>query len=216
MQADSLCDGRGLSAPSYAHCCAVRISVANIRGRGVDEEERSDSLSLSDRLTDHQPAMQRTAIAARAFTAAAASAARLPVSVSSSSSSNAIAGPSSSPSRIHHHHHHPSSSSSSSTNAASAAQLQWHNHTHARRRDFHGSSTSRARFSFDTAAFVSRLEQEGLSRKQSTGLVEALEEVVEESIRTMTANLVTRAEQEKHQYTQKAGYDCLMCSPTPL
>jgi hypothetical protein len=52
---------------------------------------------------------------------------------------------------------------------------------------------------------VSRLEEHGLSRKQSTGLVEALEEVVEESIRTMTANLVTRAEQEKHQYTQKAG-----------
>lgn len=86
-----------------------------------------------------------------------------------------------------------------------------------RRRSLHSSSSPRSRFSFDTAAFVSRLEQEGgLSRKQSAGLVEALEAVVEESIRTMTANLVTRAEQEKHQYTQKVDFAKLKSEITLL
>jgi hypothetical protein len=63
---------------------------------------------------------------------------------------------------------------------------------------------------------VNRLEREGLSRKQSVGIMEALEEVVEESIRTMTANLVTRAEQEKHQYTQKVDFAKLKSEITLL
>lgn len=46
--------------------------------------------------------------------------------------------------------------------------------------------------------------------------MEALEEVVEESIRTMTANLVTRAEQEKHQYTQKVDFAKLKSEITLL
>lgn len=46
--------------------------------------------------------------------------------------------------------------------------------------------------------------------------MEALEEVIEESIRTMTANLVTRAEQEKHQYTQKVDFAKLKSEITLL
>lgn len=83
-------------------------------------------------------------------------------------------------------------------------------------RPFSSSFRRHAQFSFDTASFVTRLEQEGLSRKQSVGIMEALDEVVEESIRTMTANLVTRAEQEKHQYTQKVDFAKLKSEITLL
>lgn len=44
---------------------------------------------------------------------------------------------------------------------------------------------------------MQRLEREGLSRQQAEGVVDALEEVIEESIRSMQVNLVTRAEQDK-------------------
>ena len=84
------------------------------------------------------------------------------------------------------------------------------------RRHLHATSRIPAHYSFDTASFVNRLEREGLSRKQSVGIMEALEEVVEESIRTMTANLVTRAEQEKHQYTQKVDFAKLKSEITLL
>lgn len=50
---------------------------------------------------------------------------------------------------------------------------------------------------FDTAEYVDRLEQEGLTRKQAEGVIDTLEEIVEESIKNMQANLVTRAEQDK-------------------
>lgn len=50
---------------------------------------------------------------------------------------------------------------------------------------------------FDTAQYVQRLEREGLSRRQAEGVIDTLEEVIEESIRNMQANLVTRAEQDK-------------------
>lgn len=63
---------------------------------------------------------------------------------------------------------------------------------------------------------MARLEKEGLTREQALGVMEALEEVIEESIRTMTANLVTRAEQEKHQYTQKVDFAKLKSEITLL
>lgn len=50
---------------------------------------------------------------------------------------------------------------------------------------------------FDTAEYVQRLEREGLSRRQAEGVIDTLEEVIEESIRNMQGNLVTRAEQDK-------------------
>ena len=55
----------------------------------------------------------------------------------------------------------------------------------------------RKRYHFDTQALVSRLEEEGLSHKQAVGIMSALELVVQESVSSMVANLVTRAEQEK-------------------
>lgn len=83
-------------------------------------------------------------------------------------------------------------------------------------RNFHSTSKTLAHFSFDTSNLVARLEKEGLNRQQALGVMEALEEVIEESIRTMTANLVTRAEQEKHQYTQKVDFAKLKSEITLL
>ena len=57
----------------------------------------------------------------------------------------------------------------------------------ARRPDFH----------FDTHHFVQRLEREGLNRAQAEGIMSAMAEVIDESIRNMTANMVTKADQEK-------------------
>jgi hypothetical protein len=61
-------------------------------------------------------------------------------------------------------------------------------------------------YHFDTQALVSKLEAQGFSHKQSIGVMSALEDVVQESIRSMESHLVTRAEQEKHQYTQKVAF----------
>jgi len=56
---------------------------------------------------------------------------------------------------------------------------------------------SRADFHFDTHHFVQRLEREGLNRAQAEGIMSAMAEVIDESIRNMTSNMVTKAEQEK-------------------
>ena len=60
-------------------------------------------------------------------------------------------------------------------------------------------STTRPRhdFHFDTHHFVQRLEREGLNSAQAEGIMSAMAEVIDESIRNMTANMVTKAEQEK-------------------
>ena len=58
-------------------------------------------------------------------------------------------------------------------------------------------SLSRADFHFDTHHFVQRLEREGLNRAQAEGIMSAMAEVIDESIRNMTSNMVTKAEQEK-------------------
>jgi len=58
-------------------------------------------------------------------------------------------------------------------------------------------STSRFDFHFDTHHFVQRLEREGLNRAQAEGIMSAMAEVIDESIRNMTSNMVTKAEQEK-------------------
>ena len=52
-------------------------------------------------------------------------------------------------------------------------------------------------FHFDTHHFVQRLEREGLNRQQAEGIMAAMAEVIDESIRNMTANMVTKADQEK-------------------
>lgn len=61
---------------------------------------------------------------------------------------------------------------------------------------FHRTAT-RLDFHFDTHHFVQRLEREGLNRKQAEGIMAAMAEVIDESIRNMTANMVTKADQEK-------------------
>jgi hypothetical protein len=58
-------------------------------------------------------------------------------------------------------------------------------------------SLSRPDFHFDTHHFVQRLEREGLNRAQAEGIMSAMAEVIDESIRNMTSNMVTKAEQEK-------------------
>ncbi|CAH7688927.1 hypothetical protein BY996DRAFT_4577300 [Phakopsora pachyrhizi] len=59
---------------------------------------------------------------------------------------------------------------------------------------------------FDSHQFVSRLEQEGLSRQQAEGLMIAIEQVIDESMKGLTNNLVTRNEMEKQQYTQRVDF----------
>ena len=67
----------------------------------------------------------------------------------------------------------------------STPKLQFN--TTAQRLDFH----------FDTHHFVQRLEREGLNRAQAEGIMSAMAEVIDESIRNMTSNMVTKADQEK-------------------
>lgn len=50
---------------------------------------------------------------------------------------------------------------------------------------------------FDSAAYVSRFEQQGFSREEAEGIVDALEMIVNESMANMQANLVTRADHYK-------------------
>ncbi|TDL22260.1 DUF1640-domain-containing protein [Rickenella mellea] len=74
-----------------------------------------------------------------------------------------------------------------------------------RHRSFHASSTV-SDFHFDTHHFVQRLENEGLNRAQAEGIMSAMAEVIDESVRNMTSNMVTKADQEKHQYTQNVDF----------
>lgn len=63
-------------------------------------------------------------------------------------------------------------------------------------RSFHVSPTSRD-FHFDTHHFVQRLEREGLTRAQSEGIMASIADVIDESIRNLTQNMVSKAQQEK-------------------
>jgi hypothetical protein len=58
-------------------------------------------------------------------------------------------------------------------------------------------SKPNSNFHFDTHHFVQRLEKEGLNRQQAEGIMAAMAEVIDESIRNMTSNMVTKADQEK-------------------
>ena len=58
-------------------------------------------------------------------------------------------------------------------------------------------SPLRSDYHFDTHKFVERLEREGLNRPQAEGIMMAMAEVIDESIRSLTQNMVTKAEQEK-------------------
>ena len=58
-------------------------------------------------------------------------------------------------------------------------------------------TTTRDDFHFDTHHFVQRLEREGLNRAQAEGIMSAMAEVIDESVRNMTSNMVTKADHEK-------------------
>lgn len=58
-------------------------------------------------------------------------------------------------------------------------------------------TATRDDFHFDTHHFVQRLEREGLNRAQAEGIMSAMAEVIDESIRNMTGNMVTKADHEK-------------------
>jgi len=50
---------------------------------------------------------------------------------------------------------------------------------------------------FDSADYVHRFEQQGLTRQQSEGIVDALENIVQESVNNLESNLVSRTEHYK-------------------
>jgi hypothetical protein len=58
-------------------------------------------------------------------------------------------------------------------------------------------SKPRSDFHFDTHDFVQQLRSAGLTRAQAEGVMNAMAEVIDESIRNMTSNMVTKADQEK-------------------
>lgn len=59
------------------------------------------------------------------------------------------------------------------------------------------STDTRTDFHFDTHHFVQKLEKEGLNRAQAEGIMTAMAEVIDESVRNMTHNMVSKAEHEK-------------------
>ncbi|KAF8312870.1 DUF1640-domain-containing protein [Clavulina sp. PMI_390] len=69
-------------------------------------------------------------------------------------------------------------------------------HVSSRQQDYH----------FDSHHFVQRLEREGLTRAQSEGIMAAIADVIDESIRNLTQNMVSKTQQEKFHYTQKVDF----------
>ncbi|KAG9302692.1 hypothetical protein G9A89_005166 [Geosiphon pyriformis] len=68
------------------------------------------------------------------------------------------------------------------------------------------STVAAAQQYFDTNKFVQKLESEGFTREQSEAFMNSLTEVMNESMQTITQNLVTKAEQEKTVYTSKVDF----------
>ncbi|KAG0066943.1 hypothetical protein BGZ89_006717 [Linnemannia elongata] len=62
---------------------------------------------------------------------------------------------------------------------------------------------------FDTHRFVEKLEREGFTRQQSEAIMNALDEVVTESMDNLTRNMVTKADQDKTVYTYKVDFAAL-------
>jgi hypothetical protein len=72
----------------------------------------------------------------------------------------------------------------------------WTHHLHPSLASYHSSSRLN-NFHFDTHHFVQRLEREGLTRAQSEGIMASMADVIEESIRNLTQNMVSKSQQEK-------------------
>ncbi|KAK0521835.1 Protein fmp32, mitochondrial [Tilletia horrida] len=61
-------------------------------------------------------------------------------------------------------------------------------------------------YHFDTHHFVRRLQESGMERAQAEALVDALADVIDESIRNLSEGMVAREEGEKWRYTQKVDF----------
>ncbi|GMK58634.1 hypothetical protein CspeluHIS016_0600760 [Cutaneotrichosporon spelunceum] len=59
---------------------------------------------------------------------------------------------------------------------------------------------------FDTQLVVERLQAHGMTAAQAEGLSSVLAEVIDESVRTTEAGLVSKSAQEKQRYTQKVDF----------
>jgi len=81
----------------------------------------------------------------------------------------------------------------------------WASLNRSAKRSFHRTPVSQD-YHFDTHHFVQRLEKEGLTRAQAEGIMSAMADVIDESIKNMASNMVTKADQEKQQYTQKVDF----------
>ncbi|CAO3610937.1 unnamed protein product [Cunninghamella echinulata] len=76
-----------------------------------------------------------------------------------------------------------------------------------KQRSFHSGSTLRNKqFHFDTFKFVQRLEREGFSREQSQAIMGSLQEVISDSMTSLTKSIVNKSEQEKAIYTYKVDF----------
>ncbi|KAF9357898.1 hypothetical protein BGX34_009153 [Mortierella sp. NVP85] len=62
---------------------------------------------------------------------------------------------------------------------------------------------------FDTHRFVEKLEAQGFTREQAEGIMNAVDEVITESMDNLTKNMVTRADQDKTIYTYKVDFAAL-------
>lgn len=80
---------------------------------------------------------------------------------------------------------------------------------------FHVCPRSR-NFHFDTHHFVQRLEREGLTRAQSEGVMAAMADVVDESIRNLTQNMVSKVQQEKVSTITKALHTSAATNTFPV
>ena len=60
---------------------------------------------------------------------------------------------------------------------------------------------------------MQRLEREGLNRAQAEGIMSAMAEVIDESIRNMTSNMVTKADQEKVRIYHQLCYGPCLHTP---
>lgn len=68
---------------------------------------------------------------------------------------------------------------------------------------------------FDSAEYVHRFEQQGLSKQQAEGVVDALEGIVQESMDNLEANLVSRSEHYKVRSPSVPGSECPLTPASP-
>ncbi|GAA5938956.1 hypothetical protein JCM10213_006168 [Rhodosporidiobolus nylandii] len=87
-----------------------------------------------------------------------------------------------------------------------ATRLPWPALAH---RAFHPAPVSSASHFFDTHASLHKLQQHGLTREQAEGVVQTLEEIMQESLGSLQEGLVSRAEHYKHHDRQKVDFSAL-------